>query len=126
MGWWGWEEDILPAPESEFQLQAAYSPSLPPQRPALVPSISRLRPRATLDSAGLSPDTDCPVEFSARIAWRGDLNMFHSFYLGQKGWQKGDLYSRKRVEFLVLATRSPLFHSPPLTGISWGAGIRVW
>lgn len=35
--------------------------------------------------------------------------MFHSFYLGQKGWQKGDLYSRKRVfspalEFLVLAT----------------------
>lgn len=52
--------------------------------------------------------------------------MFHSFYLGQKGWQKGDLYSRKRVEFLVLATRSPLFHSPPLTGISWGAGIRVW
>lgn len=56
--------------------------------------------------------------------------MFHSFYLGQKGWQMGDLYSRKifspALEFLVLATRSPLFHSPPLTGISWGAGIRVW
>lgn len=52
-GQWGWEEDILLAPESEFQLQAAYSPSLPPRRPALVPSMSRLRPRATLDSAGL-------------------------------------------------------------------------
>lgn len=54
-----------------------------------------------------------------------------SFYLGQKGWQKSDLYSRKKLfsldlEFLVLETRPFLFHSPPLTGISWGAGTRGW
>lgn len=68
-GWWGWEEDILLAPESEFQLQAAYSPSLPPRQPALVPSTSRLRPGATPDSAGLGPH---PTEFSTRVgvgAW---------------------------------------------------------
>lgn len=89
MGWWGWEEDILPAPESEFQLQAAYSPSLPPQRPTLVPSISRLRPRATLDSAGLSPDTDCPVEFSARIAWRGGPEHVPLLLPGAEGVAEG-------------------------------------
>lgn len=31
VGWWGWKEDMLLAPESEFQLQPAYSPSLPPR-----------------------------------------------------------------------------------------------
>lgn len=69
VGWWGWEEDILLAPESEFQLQAAYSPSLPPQRPALVPSISRLRPRATLDSAGLGSHSTLTAQ------WRSVLGL---------------------------------------------------
>lgn len=55
--WWGWKEDMLLAPESEFQLQAAYSPSLPPRQASAeqVPSRSRLKPGATLDSAGLGP-----------------------------------------------------------------------
>lgn len=69
VGWWGREEDILLAPESEFQLQAAYSPSLPPQRPALVPSISRLRPRATLDSAGLGSHSTLTAQ------WRSVLGL---------------------------------------------------
>lgn len=50
-----------------------------------------------------------------------------------EGMAEGDVYSRKSpsraapstFSVLVLETRSPLFYSSPLTGISCGAGTRA-
>lgn len=62
----------------------------------------------------------------------GGTHRSTAVYLRQKAWQRV-VYSRKSpspadpstFSVLVLETRSPLFYSSPLTGISCGAGTRA-